>query len=115
MIANEPNQRLSNPQNDRKVMAAWEEFLSGHAPPPNALRCLIDDSWRRCLEVQVNPARTQAPSPVGETPLDSLRYQHRELLRAGTQVMAMARDFLAQTETIMILTDPNGLILAVEG
>jgi transcriptional regulator of acetoin/glycerol metabolism len=115
MTAKKPDQRLPDPQNNRKIMAAWEEFLSGHAPPPNALRCLIDDSWRRCLEVQVNPARTQAPSPVDETTLDSLRYQHRELLRAGTQVMAMARDFLAQTETIMILTDPNGLILAVEG
>ena len=27
----------------------------------------------------------------------------------------MARDFLAETETIMILTDPNGMILGVEG
>jgi sigma-54 dependent transcriptional regulator, acetoin dehydrogenase operon transcriptional activator AcoR len=115
MIANEPNQRLSNPQNDRKIMAAWEEFLSGHAPPPNALRCLIDDSWRRCLEVQVDPGRQQAPSPVDEAALNSLQHQHRELLTAGKQVMAMARDFLAETETIMILTDPNGMILGVEG
>lgn len=115
MIANEPNQRLSNPQNNRKIMAAWEEFLSGHAPPPNALRCLIDDSWRRCLEVQVDPGRRQAPSPVNEAALNSLQYQHRELLTAGKQVMAMARDFLAETETIMILTDPNGMILDVEG
>src|SRR5438132_11632704 len=103
MTANETNQRLSNPQNNQKIMAAWEEFLSGHAPPPNALRCLIDDSWRRCLEVQVDPARQQAPSPVNEATLNSLQHKHQELLTAGKQVMAMAKDFLAETETIMIL------------
>ena len=115
MIANEPNQRLSNPQNNQKIMAAWEGFLSGQAPQANALRCLIDDSWRRCLEVQVDPARHQAPSPVDKAILNSLQHQHRELLAAGKQMMAMARDFLAETETIMILTDPNGMILGVEG
>ena len=115
MSSNESNQRLSNPQNNRQIMAAWEGFLSGHAPPPNALRCLIDDSWRRCLEVQVDPARQQALPPVSEDTLYSLQHQHRELLTAGKQMMAMARDFLAETETIMILTDPNGMILSVEG
>jgi transcriptional regulator of acetoin/glycerol metabolism len=115
MIAREPNQRLSNPQNNQKIMAAWEGFLSGQAPQANALRCLIDDSWRRCLEVQVDPARHQAPSPVDKAVLNSLQHQHRELLTAGKQMMAMARDFLAETETIMILTDPNGMILGVEG
>jgi len=115
MSANEPNRRLSNPENNRTIMATWERFLSGQAPAPNALRRLIDDSWRRCLEVQVDPSRQQAPSPVNEATLTSLQHQHRELLTAGKQVMAMARDFLAETETIMILTDPAGMILSVEG
>jgi transcriptional regulator of acetoin/glycerol metabolism len=115
MIANELNRRLSNPENNRTIMATWERFLSGQAPAPNALRCLIDDSWRRCLEVQVDPARKQAPSPVNEAALTTIQHQHRELLTAGKQVMAMARDFLAETETIMILTDPSGMILSVEG
>ena len=115
MIANEQYQRLSNPQNNVKIMAAWEGFLSGHAPQANALRCLIDDSWRRCLAVQVDPARRQALPPVNEATLHSLQHQHCELLSAGKQVMAMAKDFLAETETIMILSDPNGMILGVEG
>ena len=111
----ELQQRLSNPQNNQVIMAAWDRFLSGDSPPPHALRCLIDDSWRRCLEVKVDPSQQQAASPVNESTLSSLQYQHRELLRAGMPVMAMARDFLAQSETIMILTDPNGMILGVEG
>ena len=109
------HQRLSNPQNNRAIMAAWDRFLTGDTPPSNALRCLIDDSWRRCVEVQVDPTRQQAASPVNESTLQSLQHQHRELLRAGKQVMAMAKDFLAQSETIMMLTDPNGMILGVEG
>ncbi|MDY7577226.1 sigma-54-dependent Fis family transcriptional regulator [Herbaspirillum sp. RTI4] len=115
MMLNPPDQRHSNPRNDQKIMAAWEGFVSGHAPHANALRCLIDDSWRRCLDVQVDPTRRQAPAPVNEDILTSLQHQHRELLSAGKQVMAMARDFLAETGTIMILTDPNGMILGVEG
>lgn len=111
----ESQQRLSNPQNNHAIMDAWDGFLSGHAPPPNALRCLIDDSWRRCLAEQVDPSRQQALPPVNEDTLSSLQHQHRELIIAGKQVMAMARDFLAETETIMILTDPNGMIIGVEG
>jgi transcriptional regulator of acetoin/glycerol metabolism len=115
MRANEPSRRLSNPDNNLTIMATWERFLSGQAPAPNALRCLIDDSWRRCLEVHVDPARQQAPMPVTKDALSALQHKHRELLTAGKQVMAMARDFLAETETIMILTDPSGMILGVEG
>ena len=115
MFANEQYQRLSNPQNNLKIMAAWEGFLSGHAPQANALRCMIDDSWRRCLDVQVDPARQQALPPVNEATLNSLQHKHCELLSAGKQVMAMAKDFLAETETIMILSDPAGMILEVEG
>ncbi|MGV8893674.1 MAG: sigma-54-dependent Fis family transcriptional regulator [Burkholderiaceae bacterium] len=115
MNPNEPNQRLSNPQNNRKIMAAWEGFLSGHAPPPNALRCLVDDSWRRCLEMQVDAGRKQALPPVNEATIHSLQQQNRELLTAGKQAMAMARELLVETETIMIWADPNGMILSVEG
>jgi sigma-54 dependent transcriptional regulator, acetoin dehydrogenase operon transcriptional activator AcoR len=115
LIAKEQYQRLSNPQNNLKIMAAWEGFLSGQAPQANALRCMIDDSWRRCLEVQVDPARLQALPPVNEAALNFLQNEHCELMAAGKQVMAMAKDFLAETETIMILTDPNGMILGVEG
>ncbi|MEO8600338.1 MAG: GAF domain-containing protein, partial [bacterium] len=115
MNPNEPNQRLSNPQNNWKIMAAWEGFLSGHAPPPNALRCMIDDSWRRCRKMQVDADRKQALPPVNEATIHSLQQQNRELLTAGKQAMAMARELLAETETIMILTDPSGMILSVAG
>ncbi len=115
MISSQQSQPLSNPRNDRTIMAAWNDFLTGHTPPANALRCLIDDSWRRCLDVKVDPTRVQAQAPLDAEALNSLQQQHRELLNAGQQVMAMASKLLAETETIMILTDPNGMILSVEG
>ncbi len=109
------SQRLSNPCNEHTVMTAWDNFLSGQAPAPNALRRLIDDSWRRCLAKQVDPGRPGALPPIAEEMLNSLQHEHRELLAAAKSAMAMARDFLAETETIMILTDPDGMILSVEG
>ncbi|NDP60107.1 MAG: sigma-54-dependent Fis family transcriptional regulator [Oxalobacteraceae bacterium] len=111
-----PNkQRLFNPPNDRSIMEAWNGFLTGRVPPANALRRLIDDSWRRCLDVKVDPSRVQAPVALSEEALAGLQQQHRALLDAGQQVMATARDLLAETGTIMILTDPQGMILSVEG
>ena len=115
IVVTKSDQRLSNPGNDRKIMAAWEGFLEGQPLQHNALRCLIDDSWHRCLDVKVDPARAQAPALLTSDSLHVLQVQNQELLSAGKQVMAMAKDFLAQTETIMILTDPNGMILGVEG
>ncbi len=112
---NPSDQRLSNPPDERTVMHAWDNFLSGQAAAPNALRRLIDDSWHRCLAEQVDPARRAAAPPIGYERLAAMRHQHRELLTAGKQVMAMAKDLLAQTDTIMILADPNGMILSVEG
>lgn len=115
MIASEPYQRLSNPQNNHNIIAAWEGYISGQVPQPDALRRLVNDSWRRCLDVKVDPSLNHALPPVNNDILISLQHQHRELLNAGRQIMAMAKDFLAETETIMILTDPNGMILEVEG
>jgi transcriptional regulator of acetoin/glycerol metabolism len=47
--------------------------------------------------------------------LHRLREANGELLRLSTPAMAQARDFLAETGTMMVLTDARGTILTVEG
>ncbi len=108
-------QTFSVPENDHKVMASWERFLDGDPASSNALRRLIDDSWRRCLDASVDPRRDQAPPPMREETLHNLRDNCAELLEASTPVMASARDFLAETGTVMVLTNDNGIILNLEG
>ncbi|MBU0604263.1 MAG: sigma-54-dependent Fis family transcriptional regulator [Gammaproteobacteria bacterium] len=109
------SQMFSRPELDRDVMTHWERLLSGEDCSSDALRRLIDDSWRRCLNAHVDPGKDQAPPPLSENSLYSLHQKHGDLLTASTPVMAMARDFLAETGTIMVLTDHSGTILSLEG
>lgn len=110
-----PGQMFSVPENDGHIMSSWERFLSGDEAASDALRRLIDDSWRRCQVASVDPGRYQAPPPIGENSLHTLRDECGELLTASAPVMASARDFLSETGTVMVLTDQSGTILNLEG
>ena len=115
MSAKLPGQIFSEPKNDRQIMASWERFMSSGETQSNALRRLIDDSWRRCQNASVDPGRYQAAPPVVDDVFDSLRHICSDLLEASVPVMASARDFLSETGTVMVLTDPGGTLLNLEG
>lgn len=115
MPATVSGQMFSVPENDGRIMDSWEKFLNGGEPGSDALRRLIDDSWRRCLGASVDPARFQAPPPVGENSLHFLRDECADLVTASAPIMASARDFLSETGTVMVLTNQSGTILNLEG
>ncbi|HEY6896561.1 MAG TPA: sigma-54-dependent Fis family transcriptional regulator [Rhodocyclaceae bacterium] len=106
---------LPRPENDGRIKSAWERFLSGDAQASTALRQMVDDSWQRCLGDKVDPHRDQAQSLLDEDRLAQLRDKHQRLLSISAPLMAKARDFLSQTGTVMILSDPEGTILDYEG
>lgn len=106
---------FSRPEYDRKVQATWEQFLKDGGAPPDALRCLVEDSWRRCVGANVDPSISQAPSPLGAFGVSELRDQNRDLIEASKPVMQLASDFLSETGTVMVLTDQRGVVLDVEG
>ncbi|MBX9795081.1 MAG: sigma-54-dependent Fis family transcriptional regulator [Burkholderiaceae bacterium] len=108
-------QIFSDPDSDTNIMSAWERYLSGEPCQSDALRRLIDDSWRRCHTAQVDPGRDSAPPPLSEDRLHSLLDDHGELLSAGAPVMAHARHFLDETGTVMVLTSNEGIVLNLEG
>jgi sigma-54 dependent transcriptional regulator, acetoin dehydrogenase operon transcriptional activator AcoR len=103
------------PDQERRVMAAWEQFLRRHDVPPHAVRDVIEGSWERCSSWGVDPERSQAAMPLPEEALRALQHAQRDLLGASMSITEQARDFLSQSETIMILTDPTGAILETVG
>lgn len=109
------DQMFSRPENDRRVMSAWDRFQREQSTDGATLRPVIDDSWRRCQQASVDPGQAQAPLPITESKLHLLRDQCAELLGAGSPVMALARDFLSETGTVMVLTDERGTVLNLEG
>ncbi|MCK0506051.1 EAL domain-containing protein [Aromatoleum anaerobium] len=107
---------MSHPENNPQVKAAWEKLLSGQfRGTTRALRPAIDDSWRRCLIGQVDPGGGGARPAVERGELEALRNRNERLISASAPFMIQAREFLAHTGTVMILTDPEGTILDVEG
>lgn len=107
---------LSHPKNNKQIKGAWEKFLSGEEYSASAgLRPTIDASWRRCLVSRVDPARDQAQSLIDGNGLEALRQRHARLISASAPFMVQSTSFLAETGTVMILADPEGTILDVEG
>src|SRR6476620_1477862 len=104
-----------DPGREPQVMAAWERFLQNGEVAPNTLRAPIERSWSRCLSAGVDPARVQAPTVLPAEELMTLRALHRELIEASVPIMAQAREFLSASGTILLLTDPRGIILQTEG
>src|SRR5262245_64559659 len=106
---------FSNPGDESTVMAAWESFLNGDTRPGDTLRALVDASWQRSLQAQVDPHARSGPQPLPDTDLYLLRERQRELLEASAPVMACAHDFLTETGTLMAIADAHCTILGTEG
>ncbi len=115
MRTEHPSEKFPQPQNETKIMSAWERFLSGEACGSDAVRRLIDDSWRRSQTGDVDPDRNQAPLVLSEDTLHALLETQEELLCAGAPVMADARQFLDATGTVIVLATTDGVILNLEG
>ncbi|MHB1691599.1 MAG: sigma-54-dependent Fis family transcriptional regulator [Thiomonas sp.] len=96
-------------------MYSWERFLNGEDAAANTLRDLVNASWQRCQDANVDPTRHAGPLPVSEQDFFLLRERQRELLEVSAPMMASARDFLAETGTMMVLADTNCTILSTEG
>lgn len=106
---------FSTPEHDRTIMAYWERFMAGESAKPPLVRSLIERSWQRCQEGDVDHRRDQAPPPVDGERLGVLQELCRDLITASSPVMALARDFLRETGTVMVLTDAQGNVLSLEG
>ena len=100
---------------ERLVMEAWEDFLSGKEFPPAPVCDLIVRSWDRCRSSEVNPTLAQTPDLLTPDDFVRLGQQHRELIEASAPVIEPVRDLLSQTNSILILSDPTGHILKTDG
>src|SRR5437773_11394035 len=115
MESDEAVSSFPHPDEEKQVMAAWDRFLRGAEMPSNAVRSVIERSWSRCLSAGVDPGRSRAHAPVRVEELGTLQHPHRDLIDASVPVMQQARDFLSESGTMMILTEPPGVILETGG
>src|SRR5882672_11076318 len=100
---------------ESQVMNAWDRLVGGAELPANAVRTVIENSWARCLSAGVDPARTRGQPPTSGEALSRLLHRFRDVVDVGVPVMEQVRDSLSESGTMMILTDPSGVILKTEG
>jgi sigma-54 dependent transcriptional regulator, acetoin dehydrogenase operon transcriptional activator AcoR len=101
MTPEEAFSTFPHPDEERRVMAAWERYLRCRDLPPHAVRDVIEGSWERCYSSGVDPARSQAAPPLPENALRTLQHAHRDLIGASVSITEQARDFLSQSGTII--------------
>lgn len=97
------------------TMLAWEQFLTGHPRAVVPACNFVVSSWQRSLALGVNPSSRSAPLLARGEAMRQLRFQHRELLSAATSVIAELTSLLAGSRSIMLLTNPDGVVLEAVG
>ena len=115
MLGQTPEEAFANPDIARDVLTNWEHFLSGTNAGRQVVRPAINDSWRRCQRSAVDYRRDQAPVPMRDDRLQRLLDKRSRLVQAGASTMALARDYMRETGTVMVLTDVDGIVLRLEG
>jgi transcriptional regulator of acetoin/glycerol metabolism len=96
-------------------MNAWERLVCGAALPADVVRNVIERSWARCHSAGVDPAARRAPSPTSDEDFSRLLHRFRDVIDVSVPVMEQVRESLSESGTMMILTDPSGVILKTEG
>jgi signal transduction histidine kinase len=98
---------------NRKIQRAWETFIQ-KGTASNAVRGVVGASWKRSQEYHIPIERGEAPL-APEAELVRLRSEHAALVAAARPALGQARFLLAEASSIIILTDPSGVIIETAG
>jgi sigma-54 dependent transcriptional regulator, acetoin dehydrogenase operon transcriptional activator AcoR len=97
----------------REVWEAWEKFVERGALSAD-LRSSVAASWQRSKNHQIAVDRARAPL-VADAELFRRRSKHASLRHAARCALENSKTFLGDANSIMILTDPTGLIIDTQG
>lgn len=96
------------------VASAWEHFVQDQPLEVAGVRSVVLASWQRCRSEAVDPARHSAPAAAAER-VRQLQRQNRELCEAARPALESLRDILRECGTLIMLCDPGGTVLHLNG
>ena len=106
---------MVEPPTQRQTLDAWERFVTGEPVVGTAVSKFVLSSWQRSLRCGVEPRSRIAPVAAHGDALAQLRHRNHDLLWAAQRLFLTTAHLLARSGTIMLLTDPNGVVLEVAG
>jgi transcriptional regulator of acetoin/glycerol metabolism len=98
---------------ENEIRRAWEGFIE-NGTVSMGLRGVIVASWQRSQDHGIPVERKGAPLAL-EPELVQRYSAHSTLVEAARPALRQARLFLAEANSMIILTDPSGLILETAG
>ncbi len=110
-----PSRVLSNPQHHYRLLDVWERFMQGQDYADEAIRPVVEDSWRRCFASAIDPYQGNAPVTADADQVEYRRYRQADLRDAAHPVLQRATELLNNSSSVILLTDESGLILDVAG
>lgn len=97
------------------TMEAWERFLTGGAQEVMPGGNFVVSSWLRSRAHGIDPTGRAAPLVAQGDAVAMLRDRNRLLLSAAQDIFSRTAELLVGARSIMLLTDPNGIVLQVVG
>ncbi|POX37302.1 diguanylate cyclase [Streptomyces sp. Ru73] len=97
----------------RRLASVREAALAGD-DPPDGLRTVIGESWRRVLGQGVDPDRDRRERPLSLAELEERRH-HSQLAQLLPVLHARLLPCAEAAQQIMVVTDPEGRVLWREG
>ena len=117
-VAVAAGRELSQPQNpaaQRSTMLAWERFVSGESLALTPVDRVLLASWQRSRQSGVSPLGRLAPLAANGDALERLRRRHGDLMQASKGFFEATAQALAHSRSIILLTDPDGIVLDAAG
>ena len=109
-ISAEPSEVAEDP-----VKAAWEDVVLRRQSPSSPVRKLILTSWKRCLQLGLDPMIAHSPEVISGRKLALLRQSNRDLIEISRPVMKMVEISVRGTGFIVTLAEAGGHVLEVHG
>jgi transcriptional regulator of acetoin/glycerol metabolism len=95
----------------RRIALARKFFFDRGSVPPGSVSEVVERSWRRCLDAGLDAGARPVFEPVESARLRQLRDQSHLLTARAQPVMETLYEQIAHTASMVILTDPQGMIL----
>jgi signal transduction histidine kinase len=96
-----------------QIQQAWEKFIENGATS-NVVRGVVAASWERSQEYHI-PIERSETRVAPEAELVHRRLERSELLVAAQPALEQARVLLAEASSMVIITDPSGVIIETAG
>lgn len=106
---------LSRPLDQQLLASEWERFLVDSESLTRRIRAVVGDSWKRCQKADIDPGLGLAPMKASGEQVETIRQRHATLRRAALPILRKANERLCGSNALILLTDPDGLILDVHG